>query len=97
MEIIKNVTGSKEQAKPLIIGYDTVYVHSNIKKLEIDFEDNLYEYDEIQYTKDEYIKIMIDNQIANEQLVTDLELNQLQTEQALTEMELKILELEGVK
>ena len=47
---IKGVQGSKEASQPLIIGTTTVYVHSNIKKL----EDDLYEYDEIQYTLDEW-------------------------------------------
>lgn len=42
------------QAQPLIIGKDTVYVHENIAAL----EDNLYQYDEVQYEKDEYIKLM---------------------------------------
>ena len=59
------VRGSKEQAKPLIIGKDTVYVHSNI----IDVEDDQYEYSEIQYGKDEFIKLMAES---NSTLRTDL-------------------------
>ena len=51
------VRGSKEQAKPLIIGKDTVYVHSNI----IDVEDDQYEYSEIQYGKDEFIKLIAED------------------------------------
>jgi len=50
------VRGSTAQAKPLIIGKDTVYVHSNIKPVED--EEGLFEYHEIQYEKDEYIKLM---------------------------------------
>ena len=48
------VRGSKEQAKPLIIGKDTVYVHTDI----VDVEDDQCEYNEVQYNKDEFIKIM---------------------------------------
>ena len=54
------VTGSKAQAQKLIIGVDTVYVHTDIKKLDQKDERgndmNLYQYHEIQYGKDEYIK-----------------------------------------
>jgi len=46
------VQGSAEQAKPLIINVDTVYVHTDIK----DIGNGLYEYHEIQYGKDEYIE-----------------------------------------
>ena len=48
------VRGSKEQAKPLIIGKDTVYVHTDI----VDVEDDQCEYNEAQYGKDEFIKMM---------------------------------------
>ena len=48
------VRGSKEQAKPLIIGKDTVYVHTDI----VDVEDNQCEYNEVQYGKDEYIQLL---------------------------------------
>ena len=50
------VRGSAAQAKPLIIGKDTVYVHTNIKPVED--EEGLFEYHEIQYEKDEYIRLM---------------------------------------
>lgn len=55
MKFIANVTGSKEQAKPIIVGKDTVYVHSNIREVEIDGI-QMYQYDEWQYGKDEYIE-----------------------------------------
>lgn len=48
------VRGSKEQAKSLIIGKDTVYVHTDI----VDVEDDQCEYNEVQYGKDEFIKLM---------------------------------------
>ncbi len=50
------VRGSAAQAKPLIIGKDTVYVHTNIKPVED--EEGVFEYYEIQYEKDEYIRLM---------------------------------------
>lgn len=56
------VHGSESQAKPLIVGVDTVYVHTNITKVETDTEgkkvDGLYQYNEVQYGKDEYIQLM---------------------------------------
>lgn len=68
---VGKIQGSKEQAKELIVGLDTVYVHTNIIKLEEDNRgnkvDNLYEYNEIQYTKDEYIALQSE-QITNLQL-----------------------------
>lgn len=66
MKEYKDVMGSKESAKPLIIGVDTIYVHSNIKEIEVDMpnglKETMYEYDEIQYDKDEYLlKLIIEN------------------------------------
>lgn len=57
----KNVCGSAAQAKPLIIGKTTVYVHSNIQEVldeETKEPTGLYTYDEIRYTKDEYLTLM---------------------------------------
>lgn len=62
------VRGSAAQAEPLIIGKDTVYVHSNIKPVED--EEGLFEYHEIQYEKDEYIKLMAEQ---NETLMETLD------------------------
>lgn len=72
------VQGSFEQAKDLIIGKDTVYVHTNITQVTEDKEGNavedLYSYNEIQYTKDEYIELLskknmlLENDIINTQL-----------------------------
>lgn len=66
MKEYKDVMGSKESAKPLIIGVDTIYVHSNIKEIEVDMpnglKETMYEYDEIQYDKDEYLlKLIMEN------------------------------------
>ena len=62
---LKDVHGSKEASAELIIGMDTVYVHSNVRKVteagpDGVVPDDLYVYDEIQYEKDEYIKLMAD-------------------------------------
>jgi hypothetical protein len=55
------VQGSGVQAVPLVVGKDTVYVHTDITKVDTDSEgkpvDDLYEYHEVQYDKDEYIKL----------------------------------------
>lgn len=57
---LKDVQGSKESAQELIIGKDTVYIHSNIRKMEKTDELNkntdMYIYDEIQMSKDEYLE-----------------------------------------
>lgn len=72
------IQGSEAQAVPLIVGKDTVYVHTNIAKIEKDRDgkliDNLFEFNEIQYEKDEYIKLMaernddLENQLTKTQL-----------------------------
>lgn len=69
------VKGSEEQAKELIVGFDTVYVHKNIKKL----EDGDYQYEEVQYDKDEYIELIAEKNKTLEKQVTDTQL-------ALTEL-----------
>lgn len=69
------VKGSEEQAKELIVGFDTVYVHKNIKKL----ENGDYQYEEVQYDKDEYIELMAKINKTLEKQVTDTQL-------ALTEL-----------
>lgn len=71
------VQGSKEAAQQLVIGKDTVYVHTNIKEIYIEeFATTLYEYDEIQYEKDEYIKLMAEKN-------TELESRLLQAQTAI--------------
>lgn len=66
MKRLKNVQGSKESSQELIIGKDTVYIHTNIKKVketkndEMKTYEEIYEYDEIQMTKDEYLHFLQD-------------------------------------
>ncbi len=70
------VYGSAEQAEPLIIGVDTVYVHTDITPLinENDADSHIFKYHEIQYGKDEYIKLIseknteLENQLTNTQV-----------------------------
>ena len=52
------VQGSAEQAKPLIINKDTVYVHTDITLLP-DTEEvkGMYEYHEVQYDLHEYLNL----------------------------------------
>lgn len=70
------IQGSKEQAQPLIIGLDTVYVHTDIVKLEVDNAgnptDNLYSYHEIQYSKDEYIKLLATQNLETQLAIVEL-------------------------
>ena len=75
MRQIQNVHGSDECAKPLIIGKDTVYVHSNIRQETVsDGIENRIEwvYDEIQYGKDEYIKVMSEKSNELENSIIDV-------------------------
>lgn len=77
MKEIKNVQGSLQQAQPLIVGKTTVYVHTNIvqaKNEDGNVIDDLYVYDEIQYTKDEYIQIMAEKNETLERDLTDTQL-----------------------
>lgn len=72
------VRGSESQAKPLIVGVDTVYVHTNIEQVTTDAEGNsvegLYQYNEVQYDKDEYIQIMSEKNAALEAEITSTQL-----------------------
>lgn len=76
------VIGDEEQAKELIVGVDTVYVHKNIKKI----EEGVYEYEEIQYNKNEYIEVIANSNKAIGKQLTETQL-------ALTEL----YEMKGVE
>ncbi len=62
MKDVGYVTGSAEQAQELVIGTDVVYVHSEITLVEPKEGEErpspIYRYHEIQYEKNEYIKLM---------------------------------------
>lgn len=72
------VTGSKEQAVELIVGIDTVYVHTDIKPVTKDAEgkdvEGLFQYHEVQYDKDEYIRLMSEKNDKLEAQLTDTQL-----------------------
>ena len=73
------VHGGAEQAIPLVVGKDTVYVHTNITKLEPDPNDefapaDLYSYEEVQYDKDEYIGLISNKNDALELQLTDTQI-----------------------
>jgi hypothetical protein len=65
MKLYKNVHGSKEASRPIIVDKTTVYVHSNVKEETITDEitgDTYteYVYDEVQYTRQEWEQILSD-------------------------------------
>lgn len=64
------IQGSAAQAVPLIIGKDTVYVHTDITPVE--GEEGLFQYHEIQYDKDEYIKVMAEKSELIQQALDEL-------------------------
>ena len=76
MKLIGMVQGNAEQARALVIGKDTVYVHTDILPLEEEGKivEGLFSYTEVQYDKDEYIELMAKQ---NEQLGDDLTDTQL--------------------
>ncbi len=72
------VQGSGVQAVPLVVGKDTVYVHTNITPITEDAEGNpvndLFQYNEVQYDKDEYIKLLDEKNASLEQQMTDTQI-----------------------
>jgi hypothetical protein len=66
------VRGSMETVQALEIGIDTVYVRSNITKIEEEFFTG-WEYDEIQYSKDEYLQLTSSRVETLEKDKTDLQ------------------------
>lgn len=62
MKDIGIINCSTAQAIPLIVGKDTVYVHTDIEQVKTDSQgnpiENLWKCHEVQYEKDEYIKKM---------------------------------------
>lgn len=78
MKDMGKIQGSAEQAKEIIVGTDTVYVHTNIEKITEDKDgnavENLYSYNEVQYDKDEYIEIIAKKNKELESQLTDTEI-----------------------
>lgn len=81
MKDVGIVQGSEAQAKDIIISADTVYVHSDIKKVQKKNEKDpdVWEYHEIQYDKNEFIMMQSKKN-------TDLESQLTNTQLALTEV-----------
>mgnify|MGYP000863321174 FL=1 len=66
------VQGSPEMAVPLIVGKDTVYVHTDIQQVP-DAEGNMvWQYHEIQYDKDEYIRLLSEKNDELDEIVNTL-------------------------
>ena len=75
MKDMGTVRGSAAMAKPLVVGFDTVYVHTDIKPVEHPEEperESEFEYHETQYEKDEYIQLMADQNAENTRLMAAL-------------------------
>lgn len=70
------VRGSAEMAQPLVIGPDTVYVHTDIEPVTEDQAGNPvegeFQYHEIQYEKDEYIKLLAEQTAENNGLMNTI-------------------------
>lgn len=75
---IKNVRSSASEVLPVEIGEHFVFVRTNIHAIEgnigSDNEFIGFEYDETQYTKDEYIKLLSEKNDSLEQQLTDTQL-----------------------
>ena len=72
------VHGSGEQAKAVIVGFDTVYVHTDIQKVETEHNgmtvEDLYSFHEVQYSKDEYLDLMMQENAALKESITDTQI-----------------------
>lgn len=55
---IKTVYGSKESAKNIIVGKDTVYIHTDVKAFTNKHGIEQYQYHECQYSKDEFLEVL---------------------------------------
>ena len=76
MKEYKNVKSTVDPIR-IVIDEVSVWVYSNIKELEETNGEEVfkgYEYDVIQYEKDEYIKIMVENNSTMEKRLTDMQL-----------------------
>lgn len=85
---LKDVIGSKEASKELVIGKDTVYIHTNVrpyvdKNDEKEKKSELYIYDEVQMSLHEYLE-------AKQQEIDLMGKSQSSTEDLLQEIILKI-------
>lgn len=91
MKKLKDVIGSKEASKDLIIGKDTVYIHTNIRPYEDKNDEKkekseLYIYDEVQFSLHEYLEL-------KQQEIDLITKAQTSTEDLLQEIILKMYEV----
>ena len=85
---LKDVIGSKEASKELVIGKDTVYIHSNIRSYvnkdnDKEEKSDLYIYDEVQMSLHEYLEV-------KQQEIDLMGKSQSSTEDLLQEIILKV-------
>jgi len=84
---VAKVRGTMKEVPEIEVNIDTVYVRSNITKIEE--EDFIgWEYDEVQYDKDEFIELISEE---NDRLKRD----NINNMKAMVELHTKILALEG--
>lgn len=79
------VRGTMEIVPPIHVDKDTVYIRSNVQRIEED-EFVGWEYDEVQYDKNEYMEFL-----ASREDVTKLKKEQAQTNSTLLEFMENIL------
>lgn len=96
MQIYTNVCGSQEAARPVIVGKTTVYVHSNIREIEVTDEASgktsaEYVYDEIQYTRKEWEQILAEGHEDTANALCELDAGLEEVKDALCEID-EILE-----
>lgn len=73
MIIIKNVQGTQITVPEIEINVDTVYLRTNIHKIQNEEGDYLWEYDEQQLTIPEYLKIIVpQNQEISDNAIAEL-------------------------
>lgn len=69
MQEFKNVHGSQDIVPEIEVNVDTVYIRSNIHRIQVQTNDDpvntveFWEYDEIQYTYREYLQLIGDEKI----------------------------------
>lgn len=77
MKRLTKVYGSKNNIIPLLINGNTVYIRSNFQKVNTETSDDnceIYTYDETQYTKDEYITLLSNENTTLKQQILDTQL-----------------------
>lgn len=92
MKLYKNVHGSKQASRPVIVDKTTVYVHSNIREETITDEiigdtRTEYVYDEIQYTRQEWEQIIADSNAQMEDTLCEVDTSIEEIKDALCEID----------